>query len=287
MKENTMGYSDEWQPYKGDYDKFEYDVKLKNGKILENCYPNADKFNVLSTNINVDGSDVKEIRFSNNPKSYLNIHVSEKSKNMETKEKFDIEVIPSEQTPKIETTIKNPKEWAENNKELIKAMTNFVSLRGAIGLAANQCSLNGERIMQKFFLERNTSKELRHCSPCDQVWDVRINPEIVEYIGMTDKCIEGCLTWTTKDVLAERYRQIKVKYYTIDGELKEETITGFRAHVWQHECNHLEGVEEKFYNPSEHGPAHTLNKKIQRNDDCPCGSGKKYKKCCGQYEITI
>lgn len=27
----------------------------------------------------------------------------------------------------------------------------------------------------------------------------------------------------------------------------------------------------------EHGPAH----KIGRNDPCPCGSGKKYKKCCG------
>nr|WP_243152435.1 SEC-C metal-binding domain-containing protein [Clostridium butyricum] len=24
-----------------------------------------------------------------------------------------------------------------------------------------------------------------------------------------------------------------------------------------------------------------VNKKIGRNDPCPCGSGKKYKKCCG------
>ena len=31
------------------------------------------------------------------------------------------------------------------------------------------------------------------------------------------------------------------------------------------------------------------NKKIGRNDPCPCGSGKKYKNCCldsGKYEIT-
>lgn len=26
-------------------------------------------------------------------------------------------------------------------------------------------------------------------------------------------------------------------------------------------------------------------KKIGRNDPCPCGSGKKYKKCCGQSII--
>ena len=28
-------------------------------------------------------------------------------------------------------------------------------------------------------------------------------------------------------------------------------------------------------------PAHRESKKIGRNDPCPCGSGKKYKKCCG------
>ena len=24
-----------------------------------------------------------------------------------------------------------------------------------------------------------------------------------------------------------------------------------------------------------------INKKISRNEPCPCGSGKKYKRCCG------
>ena len=24
-----------------------------------------------------------------------------------------------------------------------------------------------------------------------------------------------------------------------------------------------------------------ISKKISRNEPCPCGSGKKYKKCCG------
>ena len=27
-------------------------------------------------------------------------------------------------------------------------------------------------------------------------------------------------------------------------------------------------------------------KKIGRNEPCPCGSGKKYKKCCGQNEVA-
>src|ERR1700721_2723068 len=28
-----------------------------------------------------------------------------------------------------------------------------------------------------------------------------------------------------------------------------------------------------------------LRMKTQRNDPCPCGSGKKYKKCCGQTGV--
>lgn len=29
-------------------------------------------------------------------------------------------------------------------------------------------------------------------------------------------------------------------------------------------------------------PTRIADKKAGRNDPCPCGSGKKYKKCCGQ-----
>ena len=30
------------------------------------------------------------------------------------------------------------------------------------------------------------------------------------------------------------------------------------------------------------GTIHNENRKVGRNDPCPCGSGKKYKKCCGR-----
>jgi len=30
------------------------------------------------------------------------------------------------------------------------------------------------------------------------------------------------------------------------------------------------------------GPARSAKTKVGRNDPCPCGSGKKYKRCCGQ-----
>ena len=36
---------------------------------------------------------------------------------------------------------------------------------------------------------------------------------------------------------------------------------------------------ERLLNPQQ--PV-TVSKKVGRNEPCPCGSGKKYKKCCGQ-----
>ena len=29
-----------------------------------------------------------------------------------------------------------------------------------------------------------------------------------------------------------------------------------------------------------------MSKEIRRNDPCPCGSGKKYKKCCGSPKLS-
>ena len=39
----------------------------------------------------------------------------------------------------------------------------------------------------------------------------------------------------------------------------------------------------KGYTPEELNPTTVIKKeKVGRNDPCPCGSGKKYKKCCGK-----
>ena len=37
-----------------------------------------------------------------------------------------------------------------------------------------------------------------------------------------------------------------------------------------------------FGNEDHEPPQIPFSQKIGRNDECPCGSGKKYKKCCGQ-----
>lgn len=183
-----------------------------------------------------------------------------------------IKIIPNEQTPKLEP-VANPEAWGKENKELFDKLIEFLesSGRNPIGLAANQVSIDGERCMHRFFIERDLKDRSQ--------WSLMVNPKIIENIGITVNVIEGCLTWDSGNVRAKRYNRIKVSYYTLDGEYKEEEIVGFRAHVWQHEINHIDGVPEDIVDIE----VNVTNPKIQRNDKCPCNSGKKYKNCCGPY----
>jgi len=34
-------------------------------------------------------------------------------------------------------------------------------------------------------------------------------------------------------------------------------------------------------------PKPVMTDKIGRNDPCPCGSGKKFKKCCGTSDVLL
>jgi len=46
----------------------------------------------------------------------------------------------------------------------------------------------------------------------------------------------------------------------------------------QHEIDHLNGIT--IHDRENKSKPIISEKKIGRNDPCPCGSGKKYKKCC-------
>lgn len=47
-----------------------------------------------------------------------------------------------------------------------------------------------------------------------------------------------------------------------------------------HECFESEDIDDIFDDSKQ--PELPFESKISRNDPCPCGSGKKYKKCCGK-----
>jgi peptide deformylase len=122
---------------------------------------------------------------------------------------------------------------------------------------------------------------LKDINSNESKWRLIIDPHIIEYIGIKEIKIEGCLTWKGKKVVAERNRAIRVNYYDENGEKhNNELHFGFEGQIWQHEINHLNGIEERIENLDFIEPKQ-IN--IGRNDKCLCGSGKKYKYCCLLY----
>jgi len=145
-------------------------------------------------------------------------------------------VIPNSQTPEVDDSYKKLAGLLDNQKLLTKFLKFARSRHNCVGLAANQVSLDGERIMEPFFALKD-----------GHFWNVFLMPIILKYKGKPVEKQEGCLTWVGCSILAKRYPEINVQYYNLKGEKKIENLYGFTAQIFQHEYNHLIGVEEDVY----------------------------------------
>jgi peptide deformylase len=71
---------------------------------------------------------------------------------------------------------------------------------------------------------------------------ILVNPEIRPVGEDTEEGWEGCLSIPELRGLVPRYRRVKVKARTVDGEPLALTADAFHARVIQHEYDHLDGV---------------------------------------------
>lgn len=184
--------------------------------------------------------------------------------------KRNFQLILNCQTPLVSSIVDSIED-----KQLIVDFIEFaISLPNCIGLAANQVSLDSERLMKRFFVVKYS--QVVNDKTVAQ-WLPVLNPQIVKYHGVPLLKTEGCKTWPGKGIIVERYPKIDVLFqiFTKNDKIStvQKTLLALEAQVFQHEIDHLNGIEEKFTN-------HIQRKNIQRNDLCPCGSGKKYKYCC-------
>jgi peptide deformylase len=127
---------------------------------------------------------------------------------------------------------------------------------------------------------------------------VLINPEIVSR-ETEIPYYEGCLSFPGKGCHTKRYETIEVKSDNVDGTMVFSGVdTGEEAKgTWedgqqkqnrelrtleavcvQHEIDHLNGM--RILDRAQELTIRRTERKIGRNEPCPCGSGKKYKKCC-------
>lgn len=72
----------------------------------------------------------------------------------------------------------------------------------------------------------------------------------------------------TLDELLKKYKR---RY--VNNKIMSSTTVLYRSNAFSNTLGIIEEEENK--------PEIDLSKKIGRNDPCPCGSGKKFKKCCG------
>jgi len=120
-----------------------------------------------------------------------------------------------------------------------------------------------------------------------------INPEILEVEDEFIFSNEGCLSFPRVYINTNRYRQVLINNHVIDGdELRKETQSYYYQPgdnnsddllciQVQHEIDHFNGILFQEHKSEEQSiTVVNSSEKIGRNDPCPCGSGKKYKKCC-------
>jgi len=127
---------------------------------------------------------------------------------------------------------------------------------------------------------------------------VLINPKIIHKDFPIDY-YEGCLSYPKQGIHTKRYRDVIVQtsqsesgwYFSgaestqeargsweQEGKKQEQEQRLLESICVQHEIDHLNGIT---IHDRENKPEPIISKKsVGRNEPCPCGSGKKYKKCC-------
>ena len=110
----------------------------------------------------------------------------------------------------------------------------------------------------------------------------KFNLDVVTFVGFLD----GVNTSLVDSIDLESLEEDSEVKFEIDFEKLYFNMLNAKA-PWLYELPQWEDIltqERRKEISKEYRSSKTIvkDKKIGRNDPCPCGSGKKYKKCCGQ-----
>jgi len=111
-------------------------------------------------------------------------------------------------------------------KTLIENMLHYEG----VGLSANQIGMD----IRAFVMIRDI--EYNDIIVC-------FNPVILDSSGDFDSCEEGCLSFPDKFIDVQRPDKINVMYEDEEGREHKIKLEGFPSRVFQHEYDHLEGID--------------------------------------------
>jgi peptide deformylase len=121
----------------------------------------------------------------------------------------------------------------KNIKTLIDA---FLGRDDGVGLAAPQIGIS-----RKIIIFRNKGFDEKDWVKDEKDYDVLINPRITQARGDMVTLAEGCLSCPEIQVEIERFPEIKVRAYDINGKKINKRYTDYLARIVQHEMDHLDG----------------------------------------------
>lgn len=138
--------------------------------------------------------------------------------------------------------------------------------KGGIGLAAPQIGIAKNIAIIRMGKADGLDIDLVNCK-LDKGYD----PKVFQN--------EGCLSFPGRVETTTRFQEVHI----VNNLVYPHTFiaTGLIAVVCQHELDHLNAMLFMDRSVPKVIPV-VSKKKVGPNDPCMCGSGKKYKKCCGR-----
>jgi preprotein translocase subunit SecA len=124
-------------------------------------------------------------------------------------------------------------------------------------------------------------------------WLIQVLAYSAADIGATEM-LDECIAWCEAGYMMDEHEtpaSLRECFAGKDGTIFEkEYLRDAAAHLqkWHHFQSDAErkAIEKKLDQLRKELPAKPImSAKVGRNDPCPCGSGKKYKKCCGASTV--
>ncbi len=149
---------------------------------------------------------------------------------------------------------------SKETKKIIRDMFDTMQEAQGLGLAAPQIGVKKQIVVVGFDASErypDLKEEIEH--------HVLINPKIKVLDDKVEGYWEGCLSVPGLRGYVERPRKIKLSWYDQKEEYHDKIIEGFDAVVYQHECDHLEGIlyVDRLKDPSLFGFSEELNQANQ------------------------
>ncbi len=132
-------------------------------------------------------------------------------------------------------------------KQIIEDLINTYQAIPCAGIAANQIGYD-EKLFIGMKHDRNKTVSDDPTQNIDQIepkpdnYEIYINPRIDKTNKKsTQQGSEGCLSIPGISLIIERYDEIDVRYYNINGKKQKKSLKGFLSRLFQHELDHLNG----------------------------------------------